>query len=367
MKISSVDIFCDVIDNFGDAGVCLRLAKSLKSKDPRLKTRLFTNDLSAFSSLDNRIDPDIKTQSVKGIVFMSYDLINEEFLQDRKIPPVVIEAFACQIPELYYERALDSDCLIINLDHLSAEKWIEGVHLKESLTGRRAKKFFFMPGFNRNSGGLIPDRKLSDKERAEKRSEFVKRFGLAGDGLLLTLFTYEHDFGKMISDIKNSNRKVNMIIFGEKSRNSIEPLMSMQDQNLKIVLSDFLYQNDYTDLLKVSDLNFVRGEDSWSRACLSGKPFVWHAYHQKENYQLVKVKAFLETIEEYFEDKEFFQKYTEYLIKFNDRSADQNDNYLGFLLDNLNSLEKMCKLFSGYIFKNCNLTENLLKFIDSFK
>lgn len=364
MKASVIDIFCDVIDNFGDAGVCFRLARSLKMEHSDMQIRLFSNNLKEFSALDSETDPKKNIQKVKDIILLSYDLITEEYLKDYQIPAVVIEAFACQIPELYYEKALNSNCVIINLDHLSAEKWIEGVHLKESLTGKKSKKYFFMPGFNKNSGGLILDRMLSDEEYAIKRSEFMHRFGFDEDGIFMTVFTYEHDFENMISDIKSSGKKVNMVVFGEKSCNSISQLMNMQDQNLKITLSDFLDQDDYGDLLKISDLNFVRGEDSWARACLSGKPFIWHAYFQEENYQLIKVKAFLETIEEYFEDKELFSVYSEYLLKFNDRSRGSKDASLGFIFDNLGALEKMCKLFSGYLFKNCNLSENLLKFLD---
>jgi uncharacterized repeat protein (TIGR03837 family) len=360
----SIDIFCDVVDNFGDAGVCFRLARSLKSEDPGLEIRVFTNDLSAFSAMSREIDHEKKIQKVRDINLLSYDVITEGYLKNYQIPPLVIEAFACHIPELYYTKALDSDCVIINLDHLSAEKWIEGVHLKESLTGRKAKKYFFMPGFNQNSGGLILDRRLSDEEAVLKRSEFIKLFGFTDPGLLATVFTYEHDFESLISDIKDSGRKVNMAVFGEKSRNSIEPLMNLQDHNLKIVLSEFLGQDDYTDLLKVSDLNIVRGEDSWARACLSGKPFIWHAYNQEDNYQLVKIKAFLEILEPYFKDKKLYSNYSDYLIKFNDRSEGSKDYSVSFMFDNLDALEENFKLFSGYLFRNCNLTENLLKFHD---
>ncbi|MBN2858550.1 MAG: elongation factor P maturation arginine rhamnosyltransferase EarP [Candidatus Delongbacteria bacterium] len=367
MKIGSIDIFCDVIDNFGDAGVCLRLARSLKSRLPGSEIRIFTNDLSAFAALDGEIGPDKEIQYIRDFSLLSYTVITEKFVEELQIPQAVIEAFACHIPELYYNKALESDCVIINLDHLSAEKWIEGVHLKESLTGRRAKKYFFMPGFNGNSGGLILDTRLSDEEAELKRSVFLKRFGLKDDGLLLTVFTYEHDFRNLISDIKSSGRKTNVVVFGEKSRSSIEPLLELQDENLSIVLSDFLDQDEYTDLIKVSDLNFVRGEDSWARACLSGKPFIWHAYHQEKNYQLVKVKAFLETVRPYFESIEIYDHYSEYLIRFNDRSVGIKDVRFSFMQQNQESLKKMFKLFSGYLFKNCNLTENLLKFLDMQK
>ena len=45
--------------------------------------------------------------------------------------------------------------------------------------------------------------------------------------------------------------------------------------------------------MALSDLLFVRGEDSLARAVQLGKPFLWQAYRQENDYQLVKVEAFL--------------------------------------------------------------------------
>ncbi len=44
------DIFCEVIDNFGDIGVCWRLARQLASEHG-WQVRLFVDDLKAFHAL----------------------------------------------------------------------------------------------------------------------------------------------------------------------------------------------------------------------------------------------------------------------------------------------------------------------------
>lgn len=363
--LSSIDIFCDVIDNFGDAGVTYRLAKALKSELPGSEIRLFTNDLNAFSALNSSIDPSMTVQELNGIEFFSYGVLTDEFVKEYEIPKLVIEAFACQIPAAYYEKALDSDCLIINLDHLSAEPWIEGVHLKESLTGRKAKKYFFMPGFTTVSGGLIQDRPLSDEEKSEKRKHFENMFGFADAGLMISAFTYEHDFFLLFADLENIGKKINIIVFGEKSRKSIQKLQ-VNGSNISIAYADFISQEDYDALLKVCDLNFVRGEDSWSRACLSGKPFIWHSYHQKDNYQQVKVKAFLEFQKEYYEDKKLFEQYFDYLMNFNDRTPGVSDKPVLFMLENLETFEKYNIKSAEHLIKNCNLIKKLLFFARSF-
>jgi len=357
-EYKDIDIFCDVVDNFGDAGVTYRLARNLAEVLPEVRIRLFTNGMNAFANLN---------LDIKGFELLPYDVLKENFI--RRYPPaeLIIEAFACHIPELYYQTALKRECLIINLDHLSAEKWIEGVHLKESLTGAKAKKYFFMPGFNENSGGLILDRELTQLEKAELRKEFCARFGLDGDGLLATVFTYEHDFCNFVGDLASSGRKIELIVFGEKSQKSFEPYLKMRNDKIKIVFSDFITQEEYDSLLKVTDLNFVRGEDSWARACLSGKPFIWHSYHQEDNYQLVKVRAFNDLMKNYFDDDDLFKEYSEFQMVFNDRTDGVKDNSFTFFLDNLNEIEAYTGLLSKYLIRNCNLLKNLLFFAGSRK
>ncbi|HEY8623326.1 MAG TPA: elongation factor P maturation arginine rhamnosyltransferase EarP, partial [Casimicrobiaceae bacterium] len=55
----------------------------------------------------------------------------------------------------------------------------------------------------------------------------------------------------------------------------------------------FLAQDDYDRLLWASDINFVRGEDSFARAQWAMRPFVWNAYAQSGNAHALKLDAFL--------------------------------------------------------------------------
>ena len=56
----------------------------------------------------------------------------------------------------------------------------------------------------------------------------------------------------------------------------------------------FVPQSEFDALLWASDLNFVRGEDSFVRAQWAAKPLVWHIYPQDDNAHHVKLDAFLD-------------------------------------------------------------------------
>ncbi|MFP3270876.1 MAG: elongation factor P maturation arginine rhamnosyltransferase EarP, partial [Paraburkholderia sp.] len=55
----------------------------------------------------------------------------------------------------------------------------------------------------------------------------------------------------------------------------------------------FTDQPGYDALLWASDLNFVRGEDSFVRAQWAARPFVWHIYPQADDAHLPKLDAAL--------------------------------------------------------------------------
>ena len=81
----------------------------------------------------------------------------------------------------------------------------------------------------------------------------------------------------------------------------------------------FLAQEEWDKLLYSADFLFIRGEDSLSRACLSGKPFVWHAYPQSEMYHLVKVQALLDRMEPFF-SAENFRLISDYWLWYNGKT-----------------------------------------------
>src|SRR3712207_5722021 len=103
MKVKSIDIFCQVIDNFGDIGVCYRLYKELSDLFPHAKIRLILDKTEEFFVL---------CLDVSKIFYHTYSDILEQG-QEVETAEVIIEAFACEIPENYLQKAYETSKLKI--------------------------------------------------------------------------------------------------------------------------------------------------------------------------------------------------------------------------------------------------------------
>ena len=91
----SIDLFCRVVDNYGDIGVCWRLARQLVAEH-RCNVRLIVDDLASFRFIAPEIDPALAEQNFLGVVVIAWSV--SDALQPAEI---VIEAFACDPPEAY--------------------------------------------------------------------------------------------------------------------------------------------------------------------------------------------------------------------------------------------------------------------------
>lgn len=131
------DIFCKIVDNFGDIGVCWRLSRQLHSEHD-INIRLWIDDLHIAKQLIPELDPLQKVQLIENISIASWDA-NNPFEQAANI---VIEAFGCGLPVEYMKRMLPEN-IWINLEYLSAEPWVEGFHARNSKRGDLTRHFFF--------------------------------------------------------------------------------------------------------------------------------------------------------------------------------------------------------------------------------
>jgi len=387
---SNIDIFCHVIDNFGDAGVVYRLAKEYQCAFPKAKIRIFTDGMAAFQAVCPQIQPYCNQQTVENIHYLDYSLLTDDFVASLTIPELIIEAFACDIPEIYLQKAAITGRLLINLDYLMAEEWVEGFHGKESLLGYpQLKKFFFMPGFTAKTGGLLAETHLEPlrmqipDRRPQLLKQLFKKLNLDfenEDNLIGTLFSYEHNFENLYDAILNLNRPVILLVFGSKSQKSWQYLFTKKVINQStdgcyrmglatVVFCDFLAQSDYDLLLNLTDFNIVRGEDSLARAVRSGIPFLWHCYLQEEKYQLVKVEAFTKVYLRYADHQQSADYLSRLFYQFNDRETDNFteeccENF-AFFFNNLIVISETNRRFADFLRNNCNLVEKLLSFVRS--
>ena len=107
-----------------------------------------------------------------------------------------------------------------------------------------------------------------------------------------------------------------------------------------------------------------------SRACLSGIPFIWHAYPQSDEYQLVKVKALLERMKPHFDEADFEIVEKVWLeINSSDeciasRGAEQLSNSYYDFFASVPRLVSGFQDFARSLRKNGDLAYNLMTYIE---
>jgi uncharacterized repeat protein (TIGR03837 family) len=301
------DIFCQVIDNFGDIGVCWRLARQL-AKEHQFAVRLWVDDLASL----RRMCPDINLHAdLQHYASVEVRLWSKPF-PDVIPPNVVIEAFGCELPENYLSAMAQAarKPVWINLEYLSAEPWVESCHARPSPHPRLPlTKYFFFPGFTSATGGLLREQDLFARRNETEHllASFWQGLNLPvpnHNETVVSLFCYDDaPVGNLLSAWERTEMPVRCLLPEGKVLSStaayfgqltLAPGDTLQRGNLTLHVIPFLRQEDYDQLLWVCDCNFVRGEDSFVRAQWAGKPMVWQIYMQKENAHLVKLDAFLD-------------------------------------------------------------------------
>lgn len=303
------DIFCTVIDNFGDIGVCWRLARQLEGEHG-LTVRLWVDDLVSFQRICPEVDPRKALQMIQGIEVRHWP---SDF-PDLNPCDVVIEAFACHLPERFINTMATRkpSPVWINLDYLSAEAWVSGCHALPSPHPRLPlTKYFFFPGFDNTTGGLLRERDLATRKESfcassEQQIDFwnsIDQPQPSADTLLISLFSYENAAIKdLLSILAQSETPVCCLAPLTRNLSDIEGFagrsLSVGDiihkSQLELRMLPFVSQADYDRLLWSCDINLVRGEDSFVRAQWAGKPMLWQIYPQQEDAHLVKLEAFLD-------------------------------------------------------------------------
>jgi uncharacterized repeat protein (TIGR03837 family) len=301
------DIFCTVVDNYGDIGVTWRLARQLVDEHD-LAVRLWVDDLNAFVPMCPGADATALQQWQHGVDVRQWPA---EWLPVEPAE-VVIGAFACQLPAQYVEamRARPNTPLWLNLDYLSAEDWVEGCHGLPSPQPNGLRKVFFFPGFTEKTGGLLREgdllaRREAFAQSAEARQAFLQRLGVRPEAQarLISLFAYENtQLGNWLDALAADTQPTHLLvpqgrILADVAQWLGEPGLAVGDVRLRGALTvqilPFVSQDDYDRLLWACDFNAVRGEDSFVRAQWAGRPMLWHIYVQDENAHWEKLEAFL--------------------------------------------------------------------------
>lgn len=299
------DIFCKVIDNYGDIGVAARLARQLVNEH-KLSVRLWVDDLHAFQRLwpDIRVEAD--AQFCRGVEVRVWD---EPF--PAAVPAhVVIEAFGCALPAAYLQAMSVQvpPSVWINLEYLSAEPWVKTHHaLPSPHPSLPLTKYFFFPGYEKGTGGVLCERDLARRHEHFQQihiSGFSQSLGIEPPPravLCVSMFAYENlALPALLETWRESDQPVVCFIPEGRVVPQLAAWLGEADLpvgtvryrgSLELRILPFLNQDEYDHLLWACDINFVRGEDSCVRAQWAQKPFIWQPYPQAGNAHWDKLGA----------------------------------------------------------------------------
>lgn len=299
-------IFCRVIDNLGDAGVCWRLAQQLSHEFGK-QVELVIDQPSLLKNFGLNYD---QTCNIKITHWL-----------DNTVPAlgaITVGAFACELPEAYLENMLiqlnqqgsKTKRYWFNLEYLSAQEWVESHHLLNSTKTIDGSSFsknqsavtslnevFFFPGFTAKTGGLIREQFVgTNKQSKQTKQSQRQQFGIDDNAFAVSLFCYPNAPIASLCNallVHSNQQPVHLLltaglILQDELIDRIKSYPNFKYRNLS-----FLNQREYDSLLSACDLNFVRGEDSLVRAIWAKNPFIWQAYRQDEETQQDKLLALL--------------------------------------------------------------------------
>lgn len=290
------DVFCRVVDNYGDAGVCWRLARQLDAEHG-IDVTLWIDRIDTLAHIEPAVDASLARQTVKDVAIAR---LADDAPVAEPLAAVIVEAFACGLPSPVQNAMATSVTppLWIALEYLSAEPWIETVHGLASPQPRLPlERFFWFPGFTHGTGGLLREAGLLDARR---------RFDAARarrDALHILLFSYANRALPALFDAwSEGDEAVSCALPDGVAAGALDQWLrgevlhagqSTSRGRLRLEVLPFATQEGFDRLLWSADLCIVRGEDSFVRAQWAARPFVWQPYPQPEGADRLKLDAFL--------------------------------------------------------------------------
>lgn len=315
---SSCDLFCRVIDNFGDAGVCWRLARRLLALGVG-RIRFITDHPEVLALLA----PD----AAEFAELCVWDELEKRAAEpDFEPAELVIETFGCRLPDAYDEALAKKRAqahalgrrppFYFNLDYLSAEDWVEESHDVLGLHPRLdLPKLWFFPGFTARTGGLVIEDDYEEKRRAglARRGEFLASLGLEAGRFTTFVFCYPTNALEVLAaGLTLTERPRNVLLAPGAAGDAVEQRLRALDpegRRVRAVRTPFLPQTEFDELLWSSDAVVIRGEDSFVRAQLSGVPLLWSTYPTEDHAHRVKLDAWLGRFTKRFADPELARRY----------------------------------------------------------
>ena len=316
------DLFCRVIDNLGDIGVCWRLAAQLAARGQRV--RLWVSDASALRWMAPGGCPGVEVRAWQA----------PPPTPDEPAPQVLLEAFGCEIPPEFIAysanryRASGQRPVWIDLEYLSAQRYVERNHrLPSPISSGPARgwtRWFFYPGFTPATGGLLREPELMQRRQAFDRMAWRKAFAasdasdvgnvgdVGGTGAgrrWMSLFCYEPPaLAELLAQLRQ--RPTQLLVTPGRASAALQAALAQTQADrdgpqrpghrlgrLAIANLQACPQPAFDEMLWACDLNAVRGEDSLVRALWAGQALVWQIYPQHDDAHHAKLQAFLDWLQ----------------------------------------------------------------------
>ncbi|WP_284620079.1 elongation factor P maturation arginine rhamnosyltransferase EarP [Aquabacterium humicola] len=284
------DLFCRVIDNYGDAGVCWRLARGLAARGEQV--RLWLDDASPLRWM--------APEGAAGVQVHAWSDAERDAIghiggigRVSHVGDVVVEAFGCDLPPAFVTRMAQRvpRPVWINLEYLSAEDYVERSHGLRSPQfsgpGAGLDKWFFYPGFTQRTGGLLH----GAAPRADRRAWLAAQGWAPRDGeRVVLLFCYDNPaLPRLLQDLAT----VPTLLLAAPGP-AQQSLAWTGPPTLRTIALPWLPQVRFDELLVSTDLNIVRGEDSFAQANLAGSPCIWQLYPQHDGAHGPKLDAWVD-------------------------------------------------------------------------
>ena len=380
-QTTSLALFCKVVDNYGDIGICWRLARQLE-QEHGIAVTLWVDDLRSFRRICPEVAIDREQQQI-GSVTVHHWRDQDSVFAASDVADIVIEFFACDIPPAYIAAMAGRTPhpVWLNLEGLSAEAWVEGCHtLSSPHPSLPLTKYFFFPGFTGKTGGLLLESGLQQQRQTFLHDQaaiaaFLGQFGVTPAeiaDLKVSLFCYpQAPVAALFDAWQSCGTAITCLVPEGVAVDAVQAFLgqaakagaSATRDALTVRVLPFVPQPDYDKLLWACDLNFVRGEDSFVRAQWAGKPFVWHIYPQDKDLHHVKLNAFLQC------NTAKTESLSEFSLGWNAAMKTAADwAVLWPLLEaDLQKIAIMSADWQRQLAANGNLASNLLKFAETVR
>ena len=372
-------IFCNVIDNFGDIGVSWRLARVLQ-RELGWQIHLWTDDFPSLQALcpDLASIPNIH----QGIGIHAWQADHAEDTDTAPTPDIVIETFACELPDNVQTIIRRHQPLWLNWEYLSAEDSNERLHLMPSPQAGGIQKYFWFMGFSEKSGGLIRERDYRDAVRFDTGALRRRLMLPEKNAPEWLLFGYRSDiWAKWLDMWQQAGSPLTLLLAGTQIIDSLKqsgviPQDALQNDgdvfqttSVRLVKIPFVPQQDFDKLLHLADCAVIRGEDSFVRAQLAGKPFFWHIYPQDENVHLDKLHAFWDKAHGFYtpETASAHRRLSDDLNGGEALSATQRLECWQILQQHQNDWRQGAGEWSRCLFEQPSAPEKLAAFISKYK